>query len=156
MSTPVSTGASSLESDPCSARPIAAATDSFARYLTASWTWGSWVVWTRQSIIHGKIDETPRWVVTGSAALQKFTHHPRLAGGSFRVARSPSTCRFVLARGLPMVTSPTTSMSGGSRRTRSAAMTDPRLWPTMTSRPALGRRVRIRRRTYARTLGLSR
>ena len=53
---------------------------------------------------------------------------------------------------LPSVTSPLTRTSGGRRRTRSRAMTDPRLCPTRTMSPAGGSWFMTRLSTRARAL----
>ena len=81
----------------------------------------------RWSTIQGKMDDKPWCIATGSAGFQKFTHQAKFVGGSDSVSRRRSTWKLELASGLPMVTMPTTSRPFGSRRTRSAAMTDPRL-----------------------------
>lgn len=96
----------------------------------------------------------PRRPVTASPLLQTLTHQPTWSTGAFISRRSESSWRFGWAAGLPIVTSPVTVSFGGSRRSRSIAMIEPRLWPTMTISPSSGSSSRTMRSVRARMPGL--
>ncbi len=80
--------------------------------------------------------EIPRSPVTGSAPPHTLSHQATCGSGSRSTSsRSLPSCTPISPAGDPTVTTPTTSTPAGSRVSRSAAITVPRLWASSDDRP---------------------